>query len=143
MTPIPNGLKSILAVYGKAGTCLETITTPHFRACPSRKIRVHRLISHELLEILWAIHAQEIELGRELVRSIDGCYAYRCKTGSASQLSTHAWGIAIDINAATNGYGRKPNQPTEIIAAFNSRGWTWGGRWRKPDGMHFQRARGY
>ena len=53
-------------------------------------------------------------------------------------LSRHSWGIAIDVNVSKNCYGIKPNQPQQLIQAFKSRGFVWGGDWKTPDGMHFE-----
>jgi len=58
--------------------------------------------------------------------------------------STHSWGIAFDINVNWNGYGSRPapsgmkGSVEELVFIFANRGFTWGGYWRTPDGMHFQ-----
>lgn len=72
-----------------------------------------------------------------------GGYIVRPKTGSRD-LSTHSWGIAVDLNPHLGPYG-KPSDgyPKVFRVAFQARGWVWGGRWQTPDGMHFQAARGY
>jgi len=71
------------------------------------------------------------------VRTWDGCFNIRRKRSGASA-SLHSWGIAIDINAAWNGFGKKPTMPASIVQAFKDSGFDWGGDWRTPDGMHFQ-----
>jgi len=77
-----------------------------------------------------------------LLRTIDGIYNPRKKT-SSDQWSTHAWGIAVDLNAATNGFGKKGDMDPRIIDVFTMHGFTWGGVWKVPDPMHFQFARNY
>ena len=67
----------------------------------------------------------------------DGCFNIRKKRGARSQ-SLHAWGIAIDINAARNGFGKKPTMSKELVKCFTDAGFDWGGTWSRPDGMHFQ-----
>lgn len=53
--------------------------------------------------------------------------------------SNHAFGIAIDINSLTNGYGdTTPNMPIEVVRRAESSGFRWGGRYRTPDPMHFE-----
>lgn len=71
------------------------------------------------------------------VRTWDGCFNVRKKRGASSQ-SLHSWGIAIDINAAWNGFGKKPTMSPELVKCFTDVGFDWGGVWSKPDGMHFQ-----
>ncbi len=71
------------------------------------------------------------------LKTWDGCFNIRKKRGALSQ-SLHSWGLAIDINAAWNGYGKTPNMSKELVACFTDAGFDWGGTWAKPDGMHFQ-----
>ena len=77
------------------------------------------------------------------VRTFDGCFAYRPQRGSAGKLSLHAWGAAIDLNASTNPLGVVGDMHPGVVEAFEEQGFVWGGRWRRPDGMHFQAAAGY
>ncbi|TVP65957.1 MAG: M15 family peptidase [Nitriliruptor sp.] len=65
-----------------------------------------------------------------------GCWAPRTQ-GSAA-LSSHAWGIAVDLNVAGNHYGAEPTMPEEIVEVMAAHGFTWGGDWPVPDGMHFE-----
>jgi hypothetical protein len=65
-----------------------------------------------------------------------GCWAPRTQ-GSAA-LSSHAWGIAVDLNVAGNHYGAEPTMPREVIEVMASHGFAWGGEWPVPDGMHFE-----
>ena len=74
------------------------------------------------------------------LRTWEGCCNIRKKRGASSQ-SLHAWGIAIDINAAWNGFGKKPTMSPELVKCFTDAGFDWGGLWSKPDGMHFQLAK--
>lgn len=71
------------------------------------------------------------------LKTWDGCFNIRKKRGASSQ-SLHAWGVAIDINAAWNGFGKKPTMSPELVRCFTDAGFDWGGVWSKPDGMHFQ-----
>lgn len=69
------------------------------------------------------------------------------KITGGSGLSLHSFGVAIDINWQTNGYGRRastdmPMAMVEDIEAIRTRGghlvWQWGGRWSTPDYMHVE-----
>ena len=73
------------------------------------------------------------------IKSWDGCFNIRKKRGAGS-LSLHSWGLAIDINAATNRFGARPSMSPELVKCFTDAGLDWGGAWGKPDGMHFQLA---
>jgi hypothetical protein len=67
-----------------------------------------------------------------------GCHAPRRIPGSGS-LSLHAWGLAIDVNAAANPPGPDSDQDPRLVRAFERAGFTWGGRWpTAPDPMHFE-----
>jgi hypothetical protein len=52
--------------------------------------------------------------------------------------SHHAWGIAIDLNVSQNPFGAEPNQDLRLVRIMEAHGFTWGGRWLIPDGMHFE-----
>lgn len=73
------------------------------------------------------------------IRTWDGCFNIRRKKGGISP-SLHSWGLAIDINAAWNGFGAKPTMSKELVKCFTNAGFLWGGVWAKPDGMHFELA---
>lgn len=71
------------------------------------------------------------------LRTWDGCFNIRKKRGTTAT-SLHAWGIAVDVNAAWNQFGKKPTLSSEFVKCFTDAGFDWGGIWQKPDGMHFQ-----
>jgi len=76
------------------------------------------------------------------VKTFDGCFNLR-RIGGSKTLSTHSWGIAIDLNAKWNGRGNKSFEMKEELAqCFEDVGFTWGGRWtgKYTDAMHFQYA---
>ena len=61
-----------------------------------------------------------------------------------SPLSTHAWGIACDLNWARNPVGAVGAMHPEIVQIFEYHGFLWGGRFsRVRDDMHFQYCTGY
>ena len=79
-------------------------------------------------------------LGRsDAIRNFAGCYNARMVMRSPSNaVSHHAWGAAVDINSLTNPYGQPPRQPAVLVRVMTRHGFTWGGRWTVPDGMHFE-----
>jgi hypothetical protein len=78
----------------------------------------------------------ERKLGQE-IKTWDGCFNIRLKKGGKS-LSLHAWGLAIDLNAAWNQFGAPPTLSRGLVNCFTESGFDWGGEWAKPDGMHCQ-----
>jgi LysM repeat protein len=158
----PHGLPAVLAEFGdiyarlrEDGTLDPRWETEQLARAPlpfpiplswdmSKQVRnvyCHR----KLVPILPAVFA---DIGRRgltgKVRSFGGCFNFRAKR-SGSKLSTHAWGIAIDLNPETNGMGQDGDMPPGIVAAIKSAGFFWGGDWpgRNKDPMHFQFCRGY
>ena len=80
---------------------------------------------------------------RGLSRLVDagdyaGCYAPR-RIQARGQLSLHAWGVAIDINAAANPFLGRSRQDRRLVRTMRRHGFTWGGDWpTRPDPMHFE-----
>ena len=68
-----------------------------------------------------------------------GCYSARfIDRNPGGRLSHHSWGIGIDLNVAENRPGTRPDQDHRLVRIFEENGFTWGGRWLIPDGMHFE-----
>lgn len=71
------------------------------------------------------------------LRTWDGCFNIRKKRGGLTP-SLHSWGLAIDVNAAWNGFGKTPTLSAGFVKCFTDSGFDWGGEWKTKDGMHFQ-----
>jgi hypothetical protein len=68
-----------------------------------------------------------------------GCYSARfIGSNPHGRLSTHAWGAAVDLNAASNPFGADPTMDMRVVRAMRNAGLNWGGDWLVPDGMHFE-----
>lgn len=67
-----------------------------------------------------------------------GCWNPRVQRLGGGQLSAHAWGIAVDINVDVNPLGSTPHQDPRLVAVMAAHGFTWGGRFLRPDGAHFE-----
>jgi hypothetical protein len=106
-----------------------------------KSIRCHRMLSSTFTIIFDEIVARNLAAK---VRSIDGCFVFRFKR-SGKGYSAHSWGIAIDINAATNHPGTEGDMIIEIVDIFKTAGFSWGGDWKGKmrDPMHFQYCTGY
>jgi D-alanyl-D-alanine carboxypeptidase len=71
-----------------------------------------------------------------------GCYSPRfISRDPGSRLSHHAWGIAIDMNVQSNAFGTRADQDPQLVKRMEQWGFTWGGEWLVPDGMHFEWVR--
>jgi hypothetical protein len=62
----------------------------------------------------------------------------RAATGRPAGISRHAWGAALDLNAASNPVGSAGTQDPRLVAVMGDWGFTWGGDWLVPDPMHFE-----
>jgi hypothetical protein len=72
------------------------------------------------------------------IKTYDGCFNVRKKRG-LSTLSVHAFGLAIDLNAAWNPLGGKVTWSPAFIKVWRDLKWTCGTDWTtRKDGMHFQ-----
>lgn len=84
---------------------------------------------------------------RPFLTDIGGTFIWR-KIARSKNLSTHAFGIAIDLNVDRAHYWRWQRRgeplkwnnkvPQEIVDAFEAEGFIWGGRWLHYDTMHFE-----
>jgi hypothetical protein len=107
------------------------------------KMEMHRKAVEPLKTLLEAWN--KAGLSRNIA-SFNGSVAFRRIRGGKT-LSSHAYGIAFDINSAFNAIGANPALPwqpgclLELVKIANEHGWFWGGHFRKRcDGMHFELA---
>ena len=82
-------------------------------------------------------------------RSVGGGFNWR-KIAGTDRLSTHSFGIAVDLNTALGGYWRWAgaregavgpfgnSYPEELVREMERHGFIWGGKWHHFDGMHFE-----
>lgn len=105
------------------------------------RVVCHRLMLPQLGAALAAV--QEAGLaGAIRLRDYGGCYNPRFIDRDPSKpLSMHAFGLAIDFNTTTNALGTRGDLHPEVVAIFERWGFEWGGRWARPDPMHFELAR--
>lgn len=104
--------------------------------CMPTKIYLNRLIEAPLDKALRKL----IALGLHTeIKTWDGCFNIRKKRGS-SGISAHAFGIAVDMNAATNPFRGSVTWSKEFLQAWRDIGWICGADWSAAsrDGMHFQ-----
>lgn len=69
-----------------------------------------------------------------------GCFNIR-RTRSRDTISTHSWGMAIDINPEQNPLGMAATPESmhpDLVDCFTEQGFIWGGLFRRQDPQHFQ-----
>ena len=107
-----------------------------------RRFQAHRLAGERIIAALSRMAAYKgvDYLRDERLDRWGGCFNFRLMRGG-STLSAHAWGTAVDINPDIGRLGSWPDArtyPRFIIDAFEAEGFAWGGRWARPDAMHFE-----
>lgn len=147
---VPSGYNQIVELFGqpcnKALCDAGRVKMPAPLPLSWNKTTSIRIFScHELIEPVLTSVFNEIHTRGywHLLEDFGGCYNCREQRGTTSKVSTHSWGIGLDLNANQNPLGKPPKMPPQIIAIFKDHGFQWGGTWQRPDGMHFQYATNY
>ena len=110
---------------------IETVTIPVLG-----RVSCNRKLLPQLRKAMDEIVSQGLE---STVHSFDGCFSARFVLSSPSaSISHHAWGAAVDVNADTNRFATAPAQDPRLVDVMRRWGFTWGGDWIVPDGMHFE-----
>ncbi len=161
LTP-PQGLEQIIATFGnifdyiKDDGSLDSLwETEQLSRAPLpfpiplswdhskfiRNIYCHKKLITILPEVFVTIEREGL---KEQIKTFGGCFNYRTKRTSG-KLSTHSWGIAIDVNPESNPMGKTGNMHSEVVEIFRQFNFKWGGDWsgKSKDPMHFQFCTGY
>lgn len=127
----------VVRLYSRSGDLVADKTGDDLPDHRAHRMVVGRLQA-ALLEICLTLG--EADFIRQGWHVYGGAFHYRKKVGGSS-LSTHAWGIAVDVNPGENGYGHRATTFSEgaidtmerwgFLSAFRA----WG-----HDAMHFQAA---
>jgi hypothetical protein len=136
--------------FGEFAAAVEPATPWSFRIAPSwtdanlvtRRVPLlgtltcHRTFMRELVAAMDEVRDRGLASS---IRSTAGCFNPRTVARSPTNPpSFHAYGAAVDINAPENPFGSPPTMDARVVAIFERRGFTWGGRFLIPDGMHFE-----
>jgi hypothetical protein len=115
---------------------IDRVQLPGMAATSCHRVMIPQLLAavDELLERGLYDHLDPAQFA--------GCFVARhIDRDPAKPLSMHAWGLAIDFNARDNPLGATPVMDPRVVEVFERWGFDWGGRWSRPDGMHFELAR--
>ena len=100
------------------------------------RVTCHRLMLPQLRGALQEVQAAGLA---GTLKTYDGCYVPRfIERNPERSISLHTWGIAIDMDAATNYRGIRGTMDPRVVAIFKRWGFAWGGDWRFTDPMHFE-----
>ena len=108
------------------------------------EFRCHRLVLPAIEGALGELEATGLaeEIDPVDFQLAGGCYNARLARGGdldrGFALSRHSWGIAIDFNPSSNGFGSESSLSEEFGQVMRSWGFAWGAGWRVPDPMHFE-----
>ncbi|MFN3971492.1 MAG: M15 family metallopeptidase [Gemmobacter sp.] len=127
----------------------EPMTNPKLRAMLVTEdvgpIRVSMLrpAVDSLRNVFEQIKAVDVDLYNRI--STAGALCVRRIRGSQSSVSTHAFGLAVDLNIDgvldTLGDGRTQLGLTILADFFMAEGWFWGAAFSREDSMHFEVSR--
>ncbi|MEI2811027.1 MAG: M15 family metallopeptidase [Nocardioides sp.] len=102
-------------------------------------VTCHRVLMPQLRAALAEIQARGLA-DRIHPDEYAGCY-YPRFIANTTELSLHAFGIALDLNVPGNQRGTAGQIDRTVVSIFKKWGFTWGGDWRWTDPMHFEMNR--
>jgi spore coat assembly protein SafA len=125
-------------------SCLEGVVT-YGNTIFSGLVPCHRKVADDLKAAFNEIEEKGL---KKLILFWTGSLAPRHIDHNRSKpLSSHSWGVAVDINHQWNPYGGTPapkgskGSVKELVPIFEKYGFYWGGNFSTRDGMHFEYAR--
>lgn len=145
--PTPAALREILGEPRDSyGQDCQPVTDPRLRALlETRKIGAFtvtmiRPALDSLAGVMERLRTEEPQLYGAL-NTAGGLCARRVR-GSVSSVSSHAWGVAIDLTLSgqLDRMGDSATQSGLVVMAefFNEAGWYWGAGYGREDSMHFE-----
>lgn len=144
---VPRGYDEIVRKFGQPSTqaCAAgrvTLPAPLKLSWANQQITV--FACHKLMEdVFESVFNQIMARGLwPLIKEFGGCYAPRPVRGGG-KVSTHAWGIGIDLNPTEYPLGSTKKQDRTLNAIFLDHGFINGEIWSRPDPMHWQYAKDY
>jgi hypothetical protein len=133
-----SGAIKILGTWEKDNIVLLTLPIINPRSKKNFKLQCHTKIKNIVTEIFKEYVDRKYDQTYPILDI--GGYVPRHKLWNVRKgLSIHSYGLAIDLNSATNPVGSTGDMPDYVISLFKSYHFTWGGDWTSPkDPMHFE-----
>ena len=133
--------RDLTLYFGEAGDESNLVNLPvagvKYAGRPVKTIRVNKRCAESLSSVLLELE----DAAPWLLERYDGCFNFRPMRGGTAW-SLHAYGAAIDFDAANNGnhthWPARATMPFEVIEIFARRGWLSAGAFWNRDAMHFQ-----
>lgn len=111
---------------------------------PVKALTLHRKCAGQFIQALQEIGEAFTLLERDKLHlaRCGGAYNFRLMRG-ANKLSVHSWGAALDLAPERNPLGKAWDEnagmmPQQVVDIFAKHGIRWGGKWKRPDAMHFE-----
>ena len=140
-------------IYGKSAQEVKSNLT-NVTWCPSfvnQKIQFSKINGANLALEKVSAELDKHPEWKKYLTNIGGTFNWRLISGT-TRLSTHSFGITIDINITYSNYwqwdcrckketaslGYKNQIPMGIVEIFEKHGFIWGGRWKHYVTMHFE-----
>jgi len=103
-------------------------------------VRCHRLVVANLAAAMGDLQRMRLERLVDVAdfRRQGGCWQPRPPWAGGPELSRHLWGIAVGLDVAANPSGARPVADPRLVRVMASHGFTWGGRWLRPEGGQFE-----
>ena len=128
-------------LYGPACARSQLLTCELF----GLQVVVHRLLHRHLIHTMRAAHQAIVDADADHTRPLR-IDSYNCRRiAGTTSWSLHARGLAWDVFRTPPGveppggvYTPTAALHPAFVAAFEAAGFTWGGRWRRPDRPHFE-----
>lgn len=134
-------------MYGETEAAVKNnlVTITWIPGVANAKVQVNKMNN---LDVKFKSLSEDLaKVEKDLIKYINktaGTFNYRQIAGT-SRLSSHSYGIAIDINTEYSDYWQwsknmeyKNQIPIEIVEIFEKHGFIWGGKWYHYDTMHFE-----
>jgi hypothetical protein len=145
--PTPNFLKSIL---GKPRNTMTQVCQPVTHKALAKLIETANVGPFKVTGLRPAIASLKTIMNQIKVKQPEvynklgtaGMLCCRLQRNSASKISSHSWGTAVDLKLDgkldVRGNNKVHYGLTLIYSIFNQNGWFWGASFRTEDAMHFE-----
>lgn len=132
-----------------AARSLVSVRYAGAHARPRFAMTTKHCVAHQLHGAFAVLAAQNDPALEQFFTKVGGSFNWRVIAGT-QRLSSHSFGIALDLNTELGGYWRwsgaregavgpyRNHYPENLVSTLERFGFIWGGKWHHFDGMHFE-----